>query len=315
MASNAQLPSLTTSQAACLNALRDGKNSKTRIAIQSNLDFRKTTAALGKLEELGLARRGEMNTWRATARGKTCRFRTVRERARRNNMTPGRGARRLLDALDRPMRGRELAEKLGVTKQNVHQLIVKLYSLGRLRLGDRDRILLIASRIDDETPLLSYDEERVLSAIPTECATSVTKIRIAVQLPEKQVRQLLKRLIVHGLIEARDGFDGEIVYGVTAPGLDHPQRSQDARRAKPPRLPFQSDRVLAVLSAILDAGALRIRDIRDRLHIPHNSMNALIQYLKRREMVQKTDQDFNAPYSLTEKGHEALAEMTRRLAA
>ena len=44
-------------------------------------------------------------------------------------------------------------------------------------------------------------------------------------------------------------------------------------------------------------------------------MNALIQYLKRREMVQKTDQDFNAPYSLTEKGHEVLAKMTRRLAA
>src|ERR1700730_5654128 len=52
---------LTESQAACLAALRDRKESKTEIAIEAELDLKKTATALEKLEELGLAGRGEMN--------------------------------------------------------------------------------------------------------------------------------------------------------------------------------------------------------------------------------------------------------------
>jgi DNA-binding IclR family transcriptional regulator len=315
MAPNVHCPVLTTSQAACLSALRDGKDSNTSIAIQAGLDLRKTTASLRKLEELGLARRGEMKTWLMTMRGKKCRFRTAPETTRQGSKSLGPGLRRLLDALDRPMRGKELAKKMGVTKQNIHRHIVKLYSLGQIRLGDPERPLLIVSRINDETPLLSYEEERLLSAIPTDCATSAIKIKIATRLPEKRIQQLLRRLQVCGLIDARDGLDSEIVFGLTAGGLSHPQRSERARRANPPPLPLRSDRVVAVLSAILDAGALRIRDIGDSLRIPQDSTRALIQYLKRKKMVQKTDQTFYAPYSLTEKGIETLSEMTRRLAA
>jgi hypothetical protein len=119
MAPNVHRPVLTTFQAACLSALRDGKDSKTSIAIQARLDLRKTTASLRKLEELGLARRGEMKTWLMTMRGKKCRFRTVPETMRRGDKSLGPGLRRLLDAMDRPMRGRELAKKMGVTIQNV----------------------------------------------------------------------------------------------------------------------------------------------------------------------------------------------------
>jgi hypothetical protein len=43
-----------------------------------------------------------------------------------------------------------------------------LYSQGQLRLGDPDRILLIVSRTDDKTPLLTFDEDRLLSAIPAQ---------------------------------------------------------------------------------------------------------------------------------------------------
>jgi Mn-dependent DtxR family transcriptional regulator len=70
-----------------------------------------------------------------------------------------------------------------------------------------------------------------------------------------------------------------------------------------------------VLSAIRDTGALRIRDVTNMLRIQRESINALMQYLKRKHLVEKTSQEFNAPYSLTNEGHEALAEMTRRLAA
>jgi hypothetical protein len=51
------------------------------------------------------------------------------------------------------------------------------------------------------------------------------------------------------------------------------------------------------------------------LRIPRESINALMQYLKRKQLVEKTSQEFSAPYSLTNEGHAALAEMTRRLAA
>jgi hypothetical protein len=40
-----------------------------------------------------------------------------------------------------------------------------------------------------------------------------------------------------------------------------------------------------------------------------------MQYLKRKHLVEKVDQEFNAPYSLTDEGRAVLAEMTLRLAA
>jgi hypothetical protein len=43
--------------------------------------------------------------------------------------------------------------------------------------------------------------------------------------------------------------------------------------------------------------------------------NALMQYLKRKRLVEKTGPEFDAPYSLTDEGRAALAEMTRRLAS
>ena len=40
-----------------------------------------------------------------------------------------------------------------------------------------------------------------------------------------------------------------------------------------------------------------------------------MQYLKRKHLMEKTSSEFEAPYSLTDEGRAALAEMTRRLAA
>jgi len=101
----------------------------------------------------------------------------------------------------------------------------------------------------------------------------------------------------------------------TEAGKNHPQRDESARRAAVPRLPVESDRVRKVLSTILDSGALRIRDVTDVLRIPRESINALMQYLKRKHLVKKTGQEFSAPYALTDEGRAALAEMTRRHAA
>jgi len=200
---------LTESQAACLVALRFRKESKTEIAIQARLDLKKAAKALEALKELGLARRGEMNSWHPTGRGRNCRFKTIPDPIRRGSALPGPGARRLLDALDRPMRGDQLAERLGITLQRVRQLVVKLHAQGLVKFGDPEKILEVVSRNKDKTVLLSRDEARVLSAIPDAYATNVTKIRLAVLLPEKNFRKILDRLIAKGFVVAQDGFTGE----------------------------------------------------------------------------------------------------------
>ena len=291
------------------------QNSKAEIAVTTKLDLRKTNAALHVLMGLGLAKQNRTTAWHVTARGKTRVFGTVPDRQRRNSSVPGPGARRLLEVLVRPMRGRDIAERLGVTHQRVHQLAIKLHAQGLVSFGDLKNPLWIVMRANDNTPFLSRDEERVLSAIPPEYATNITKIRLAAHMPEKEAYQILERLIASNFAEACEEFLGNRLYRITAAGLKHPQRDQTSRRARAPRLPAHSERIRKVLSAIWDSETLRIKDVADVLGVPHQSINALMQYLKRKQLVKKTGQEFSAPYSLTGEGRAALAQMTRRHAA
>jgi DNA-binding MarR family transcriptional regulator len=212
------------------------------------------------------------------------------------------------------MRGREIAEKLGITHQRVLQLVIRLHARGYVSIGDQENILWMVKRAGDKTRLLSRDQERVLSAISCEYVTDAKQIRLAAGLPEDNVEKILERLIATRLVETATGPRGDQVYRLTA-GLSHPQRVRSARQAQELRLPVESERVRSVLSTIADAGGLRASDVAKLLQIPLQSLNALMQYFKRKHLVQKADQDLYAPYSLTEMGHAALAEMTRRQAA
>ena len=149
---------LTESQEACLEALRSRKEFKTDIAIRAKLDLKKVEKALEALKELGLAKRDEMNSWHFTRRGRDCRFKTIPDRILRSRALPGPGARRLLDILDQPMRGDQLAERLGITPQRVRQLVVQLHAQGLVKFGDPERILEVVSRTKDKTVLLSQNE-------------------------------------------------------------------------------------------------------------------------------------------------------------
>jgi DNA-binding MarR family transcriptional regulator len=133
---------LTRSQAACLIALRHGKTSKSKVAMEAELDLSETATALAALGQLGLARQNKATrTWRATARGKDCRYNTLTDRPRRNRAAPGASGLRLLALLDQPMRGREIAEKLGITHQRVLQLVMRLHARGYVSICDQENIL------------------------------------------------------------------------------------------------------------------------------------------------------------------------------
>jgi DNA-binding IclR family transcriptional regulator len=305
---------LTKSELACFKALDHDATRKTRIAIATKLDLPKTSAALEKLERLGFIRRDETRCWHPTKRGRTCAVRAVPDRKHRRRGTPGSGGERLLQALERPMRCDELAARLGVTKQRVYQLAVKLYADGYIRLSDEKKPLHVIARRNDPTVLLSWEQEHVLSVMSREFATTLTKIRVAANLSEELAEAATRRLVVAGLIEETAGPRGERLYQITAPGLSHPQYARSPRCAAPPRLPVESERVLTVLSHISAAGQLRIRDISGMLGIPLTSINALFQYLKRKSLVQKQGRRLQAPYRLTDLGNQALAEMIRRRA-
>jgi DNA-binding IclR family transcriptional regulator len=296
-------------------ALRIHNGSQPKIAMEAKLALAKTAATLQTLARLGLAQQDQAKGWRATVRGKTCHFEIVAERPRRNNGLPGPSGRRLLESLDRPMRGSEIVEKLGITHQAVRQLLIKLHAQGRVSFGDPEAPFWMVMRAGDKTSLLSRDEERVLSAIPREYATDAAKIRLAARVPDSKIHQILERLLVRRLVEASNGLMGNRVYRITDAGLQHSQCAPSACRAKAPRLPVESDRIRKVLSTIFDSGELRIIDVTNRLSIPQQSMNALMQYLKRKRLVRKNSRELCTPYSLTAEGLAALAEMTRRRAA
>jgi uncharacterized protein YjhX (UPF0386 family) len=56
-----------------------------------------------------------------------------------------------------------------------------------------------------------------------------------------------------------------------------------------------------VLSVILDSGEFRIKDVTNALSLPSQSM-ALMQHLKRKRLVKKSNRAHNSPYSLTAEG-------------
>jgi predicted transcriptional regulator len=306
---------LTESQAACLIALRQGKDTKPNVAIEARLDLPKAARRLEALRQFGLAGQDQTKRWRVTSLGKTCFFETVPDQRGRNEPAGPLG-RRLLGLLDRPMRGAVVMEKLGISPQLFRQMTIKLHAQGRLRFGDPEYPSWIVMRANDFTPLLSRGEERVLWAIPPGRAVSFSKLKSLTRMPEDKMAQALESLIEEGFAEAAGGLREQPAYCLTEAGAGHPQRIQTARRRSPvapspaARPPVRSDRVRKVLSTILAAETLRIKDLAGTLELPPQTVNSLVQYLKRKQLVRQTAQELGAPYSLTPEGQAVLAEMT-----
>jgi predicted transcriptional regulator len=329
---------LTKSQAACLMVLRNPGFSQRRIAGVARLDIKKTEAALRKLAELGLARRSDSKLWSATATGEICEFETVPDPRRRKGRQRapsgqlqldlpdvsqreagsgrmGPGARRVLDLLDRPKSAVALARETGFSRERIGLLLLRLNALGRIVFMDPDHPSWLIRRAEDDRTLLSRDETRVLSRVPAERAADASGLTKVKTLTRFEVEKILDRLVEAGMVEVVPSPTGAPAFRLTAAGLEHPQYAPAKRQPPPPHLPVRSDRVRFVLQTIADADALRIRDVKRLTDIPPHSINALMQYLKRKRLVAKTGDGVEDPYRLTRQGAAILAEMSLRRAA
>jgi DNA-binding MarR family transcriptional regulator len=181
-----------------------------------------------------------------------------------------------------------------------------------VRLGDHGKILHFVARSDDPSLLLTRDEERILSVLPDDAATTVPRLAARAHMLSRRATNVVGHLYEKGLVEEVGSSRGQTLYRLAAEGRAHFQRRASARRAEPAPLKVKSDRVRSVLSYLAERGEARIKDVRDALGISHASMNALMQYLKRRGLVRKVSHKLSAPYELTTEGRDILREMCRR---
>src|SRR3954447_12434457 len=197
---------LPARQAVCLRAIRTGKTRRTDIAVAARLSLKNTKAALEALCEQGLIGRDpRRRDWVLTERGQTCALEKGHklkgeDQRPRSRMEVGPAGERLLDLLAHPMRGHEIARQLNVSRERVRQLIVRLMALGRVRVGDPDRVTLIVARHEDPSVLLSYSGERVLSSLPQTEETTASSVAGAVEVPRADVMKLLTLLGDKGLV-------------------------------------------------------------------------------------------------------------------
>jgi DNA-binding IclR family transcriptional regulator len=315
MISNAQAVTLPRSQGACLFALRLGNASVAKIAMNARLSVKKVIRSLAALESSGLAEKNgkRVIVWRATLLGETCLI--IPEDSNEpteGSPEPSQSGRRLLELLDRPIEGRDVAKKLGLSRQGAKHVLRALHRQGHVRFADPNDLSWWVMRADDETPLLTREQERVLSAIPRQYATDAVKIMRRTNLPADRVDAALKDLVRAGLSDAVGEFNSAALFRATANGIEHLQNRSDIDMAEPPHLPVYSDRVRGLLSAIGSAGALRVRDVKNALGWSFQATNSLMQYLKRKGLIQKAEDAFDAPYILTPLGGLTLGEMTHR---
>jgi predicted ArsR family transcriptional regulator len=326
MARNQDWIELPRTEAACLEALRSGARIKSRVAVGAGVTLRAANRALQRLAEKGLAistsrKPGGATRWEPTELGRHAAVAAV-DSGRRRGRPPaapvrsGSSTERLLQHLDRPKRLTELAMGLGISKQRVHQNIVRLLALGLVRSADPERPTRIVARVDDPTILLRAQEQRVISAFPDAVATTTGSLARRLRLPTLAVDRSIEVLISLGLVENSGEVPSGTLFKPTRAGAVHLQRDPSARRAEPPAppaLPVRSDRVRSVLDYLATNGPTRTVRVGKDLDIGHQSINALMQYLKRRGLVRKAGATPTAPHELTLEGRRVRDEMVGRI--
>jgi hypothetical protein len=308
---------LPVTVARCLAAVRVGRGAKAQVAIDVGRDLLGAAEALRFLARAGLIERQPgCWDWRTTPRGKACMISIIPDKPRgrqggRGILRPDTAAARLFQILDRPMRGRALAAALGVTRQRVHQLVVREVATGRLRCGDPLSPLLIVAQVADRSLLLNSDEEHALSALADGEVVTVRRMASRARMPQPRMLLLAEALRAKGLLEIDLDVRDQPAWRLTRAGATHVQRRTRRLVASAPQSRVRSHRVWQVLGHLAEHGPLRTSDIAAAVGVPFQSMNALIQQLKRRRMVCKAGVGQRSGHAITEFGHSVLVDLRR----
>jgi DNA-binding MarR family transcriptional regulator len=311
---------LPSAEAASLQLLRAGFRRPTTIALRCGHGVERIGRALATLSDLRLAKKGEDGVWRLTKRGRTVPFSVFAERKTRGRkpsrtVVPGSTAARLLALLETPRHRADLPALLGVTRERVRQLVVSQSAAGRIRGAGSDDPIFALALTGDPVVLLTYAQERVLSAFAEEKATTLSRLAKVAHRPPAVMAQIADFLSDVGLIEEAGRATFGVLWRLTPAGRSHWQRSPHVPEAPEPPLMFRSGRIANVLAYLAEQGKARTVDVARALDIPPQSMNALMQSLKRRGIVRVGPDGSRSPYVLTDEGRELLVAMTRRAEA
>jgi hypothetical protein len=144
--------------------------------------------------------------WGLTTRGRTVPFSVLpavgtRGRKPSRTVVPGSSAARLLALLETPRHRADLAGLLGVTRERVRQSVVSQRVAGRIRgPGSGDPIFALALA-SDPVVLLTYAQERVLSAFAEEKPTTLSRLAVVAHRSPAVMAQIADSLRDAGLIE------------------------------------------------------------------------------------------------------------------
>ena len=313
------LRALTPVQAACLRAIRCGKVARTPIAVAAGLSLRRAADALNALCELGLIRRDPHGRgWALTELGQSGPMQVpelvpgTNDAPAQNPVQVGVMGRRLLELLNRPRCGREIIAELNISQHRLRALTVALIAMGKVRVGDPDRVTLVVARSDDTSVLLTYHGARVLSSFPLLDETTPSLVAADLRMPISDATQHVSSLREQGLVRELGQSGRGVHYELTPLGSAHPQYRAEAKKARPVPLVVKSERARLVLSRLSQHGPAQTHDLREALHIPRESAKALMQHLKRKGLVRKSAASVSAPFELTELGLMTEQAMTRR---
>ncbi len=232
------------------------------------------------------------------------RHEAMRVPAEKRPVTPAE--QRLLNVLSRPATFKELALSLGVTHQRVRQLVDRLVAKKLIKISDKASVNTVVARIDDPTVLLSELQARALSALIVDQKSLTRSVGTALRTDENETTAVLSELKFNHLVTKVEHFDGRDAWMLTEEGKVHPQRRQGVKKAKLAPTGIKSERSINVLSLLANDGPTRGRDISGALNLDRTSLNAFMQYLKRKGWIRKVGDALADPYELTETGLKVL---------
>ncbi len=232
------------------------------------------------------------------------RHEAMRIPAEKRPVTPAE--QRLLNVLSRPATFKELALSLGVTHQRVRQLVDRLVAKDLIKISDKASSNIAIARIDDPTVLLNELQARALSALIVDQKSLTRSVGTTLKTDESEATVVLSELKFNHLVTKVEHFDGRDAWMLTEEGIIHPQRRQTARTAKLAPTGIKSERSINVLSLLANDGPTRGKDISGALNLDRTSLNAFMQYLKRKGWIRKAGTALADPYELTEAGLKVL---------